>query len=94
MTTWRLPMSVTRLLLITIPLSGWTHRAETPPDGVWTARIENRAVVPGTVHHLSPPGRYYQPMMHPNGTVMTFDGQRESVDADPLGQKECKHHSN
>jgi hypothetical protein len=94
MTTWRLPMSVTRLLLITIPLSGWTHRAETPTDGVWTVRIENRAVVPGTVHHPSPPGRYYQPMMHPNGTVMTFDGQRESVDADPLGQKECRHHSN
>jgi hypothetical protein len=94
MTTWHLPMSVTRVLLITILLSGWTHRAETPADCVWTIRIENRAVVPGSVHHLSPPGRYYQPMMHPNGTVMTFDGQRKSVDADPLGQKECKHHSN
>lgn len=51
----------------------------TPADGVWTARIENRALVSGTVHHLSPPGRYYQPMMHPNGTGVVFWGRKEDV---------------
>ncbi len=43
--------------------------------GIFTARLKHLAVVPGTAKRVSPEGfRFNQPMMHPDGTHVTFWG--------------------
>jgi len=61
------------------PAGASAEDAGAPMKGVWTARIRNRAVLPGTVRHLSPPGAFYQPMMHPEGTSVVFWGRKEGA---------------
>ena len=43
--------------------------------GIFTARLKDLGVVPGTAKRVSPEGgRFWQPMMHPDGTHVTFWG--------------------
>jgi WD40 repeat protein len=48
-------------------------------SGVWVAQIRNLSVVSGTIRHLGPKGRFFQSMMHPEGTSVVFWGLEEGA---------------
>jgi Tol biopolymer transport system component len=66
-------------LTATAAAGGQTAASAPPLGGIWTARFEDRAVVPGTIRHISPPGSFFQSMMHPEGTAVVFWGRRDAT---------------
>jgi Tol biopolymer transport system component len=74
-------MSATRLAVVMILTVCWTVGAwgqeagVNTQGGIWVGRWENEAVVGKTIRHVSPEGRFFQSMMHPEGTKVVFWGR-------------------
>ncbi len=61
-------------------VAGRPARTAEPESGVFVARFEKGAVVPGTARRLGPRGSFFQSMVHPACTSVVFWGRAEGAE--------------